>query len=278
MAVAFGADHTYDADLDVSLRSPAQIAVNLSLDRGGSSDDYVDTVFSDAATLPISSGTAPFTGFFLPEQPLATFTGEDVAGTWTLVVDDDSTADAGAVTRFDLAFCVSAGGASCGDGAVGGGEQCDGADLGGQTCVGLGFAGGALGCTAGCTFDTSACTRGGLFFSEYIEGSSFNKALEIFNGTGEPVDLSQVELRTYSNGQSTFTSLTLGGRSPPEAPTSSATARRPSSALRPQHDLRGQLNGNDAVELVYQGVTTTCSARSASTRDCLGVRGAHPPR
>jgi hypothetical protein len=29
-----------------------------------------------------------------------------------------------------------------------------------------------------------------LFFSEYIEGSSSNKALEIFNGTGAPVDLS----------------------------------------------------------------------------------------
>ena len=28
-----------------------------------------------------------------------------------------------------------------------------------------------------------------LFFSEYIEGSSNNKALEIFNDTGAPVDL-----------------------------------------------------------------------------------------
>ena len=28
-----------------------------------------------------------------------------------------------------------------------------------------------------------------LFFSEYIEGSSNNKALEIYNGTGSAVDL-----------------------------------------------------------------------------------------
>ena len=28
-----------------------------------------------------------------------------------------------------------------------------------------------------------------VFFSEYIEGSSNNKALEIFNGTGAPIDL-----------------------------------------------------------------------------------------
>lgn len=28
-----------------------------------------------------------------------------------------------------------------------------------------------------------------LFFSEYIEGTSNNKALEIFNGTGAPINL-----------------------------------------------------------------------------------------
>ena len=33
-----------------------------------------------------------------------------------------------------------------------------------------------------------------LFFSEYIEGSSYNKALEIYNPTDSPVDLSQYQL------------------------------------------------------------------------------------
>jgi predicted extracellular nuclease len=41
-----------------------------------------------------------------------------------------------------------------------------------------------------------------LFFSEYIEGSSFNKALEIFNGTGAAVDLSAYTIEQYSNGSS----------------------------------------------------------------------------
>ena len=40
----------------------------------------------------------------------------------------------------------------------------------------------------------------GLFFSEYIEGSSNNKALEIFNGTGSVADLSDYTVYTYSNG------------------------------------------------------------------------------
>jgi len=39
-----------------------------------------------------------------------------------------------------------------------------------------------------------------LFFSEYIEGSSSNKAIEIYNGTGSLVDLSDYSLELYSNG------------------------------------------------------------------------------
>lgn len=39
-----------------------------------------------------------------------------------------------------------------------------------------------------------------LFFSEYLEGSSNNKALELFNGTGSSVDLSQYKVRLASNG------------------------------------------------------------------------------
>ncbi|WP_420451848.1 ExeM/NucH family extracellular endonuclease [Ilumatobacter sp.] len=41
-----------------------------------------------------------------------------------------------------------------------------------------------------------------LIISEYIEGSSFNKAIEIYNGTGAPVDLGAggYQLELYSNG------------------------------------------------------------------------------
>ncbi len=39
-----------------------------------------------------------------------------------------------------------------------------------------------------------------LFISEYIEGSSYNKALEIFNGTGAPVNLSNYEIWKNTNG------------------------------------------------------------------------------
>ncbi len=49
----------------------------------------------------------------------------------------------------------------------------------------------------------SAATPTELFISEYIEGSSFNKAVEIYNGTGGTVDLSTYSLELYSNGAAT---------------------------------------------------------------------------
>lgn len=40
----------------------------------------------------------------------------------------------------------------------------------------------------------------GLIFSKYEEGPSFDKAVEIYNGTGAPVLLSDYEIRNYHNG------------------------------------------------------------------------------
>ncbi len=53
-----------------------------------------------------------------------------------------------------------------------------------------------------------------LFISEYIEGSSFNKAIEIYNGTGGAVDLAagSYTLELYSNGSPTVSqSVALSG-------------------------------------------------------------------
>ena len=44
-----------------------------------------------------------------------------------------------------------------------------------------------------------------LFFSEYIEGSATNKALEIYNPTAAAVDLSAYSVKLFSNGAATTT-------------------------------------------------------------------------
>jgi uncharacterized repeat protein (TIGR02543 family) len=51
-----------------------------------------------------------------------------------------------------------------------------------------------------------------LFISEYIEGSSNNKAIEIYNGTGSPINLSSYSVKLFANGATTATAtLTLSG-------------------------------------------------------------------
>ncbi|MCW4468069.1 lamin tail domain-containing protein [Flavobacterium sp. MFBS3-15] len=56
------------------------------------------------------------------------------------------------------------------------------------------------------TFGTTAAATD-LFFSEYVEGSSTNKYLEIYNGTGANVDLSDYRVRLYSNGSPSATGV-----------------------------------------------------------------------
>ncbi|WP_231480030.1 cell wall-binding repeat-containing protein [Rossellomorea vietnamensis] len=51
-----------------------------------------------------------------------------------------------------------------------------------------------------------------LIISEYIEGSSYNKAIELYNGTGEPIDLSNYSLELHTNGvETTDKTMTLSG-------------------------------------------------------------------
>ena len=43
-----------------------------------------------------------------------------------------------------------------------------------------------------------AFAQSGVFISEYVEGSSNNKAIEIFNGTGAPVNMANYQIRCTS--------------------------------------------------------------------------------
>ncbi len=72
---------------------------------------------------------------------------------------------------WNLASCELAG--RCGDGILqeAHGETCDGADLSGQTCQGLGFHGGALACTTGCTLDLTSCEAAGRCGDDVIQAT-----------------------------------------------------------------------------------------------------------
>ncbi|RMH69902.1 MAG: T9SS C-terminal target domain-containing protein, partial [Gemmatimonadetes bacterium] len=94
--------HSYDADLDIYLISPAGTRVELSTDNGGSGNDYLSTEFDDEASTPITSGSPPFTGTFRPEGALSALDGESITGDWTLEITDQYNLDGGTLTIFAL--------------------------------------------------------------------------------------------------------------------------------------------------------------------------------
>ena len=95
-----------------------------------------------------------------------------------------------------------------------------------------------------------------LFISEYIEGSSNNKYIEIFNGTGAEVDLSNYELKSYSNGSTAATTNPLTGMLANNATivyrNSSATIYQGTATVASATNF----NGDDAVAL-YKVSTTS---------------------
>lgn len=101
-----------------------------------------------------------------------------------------------------------------------------------------------------------------LFISEYVEGTSYNKAIEIYNGTGLPVDLSQYTLKKQTNGAGAFASdLVLSGTLANDdvyvivsnASGGTNLAGQPFVDL-PTASQACNFNGNDAIALYKNGV------------------------
>jgi len=104
--------HTFAADLDVTIASPAGTVVTLTTDNGGSLDNVFNgTVWSDQAgpgldlQSVVTDRTYLINGAVLslsPEEGLGAFFGEDPNGTWTLTINDDAGGDTGQLTSWSL--------------------------------------------------------------------------------------------------------------------------------------------------------------------------------
>jgi Ca2+-binding RTX toxin-like protein len=96
-----------------------------------------------------------------------------------------------------------------------------------------------------------------LFFSEYVEGSGNNKALEVYNGTGAPVTLTGAyDVQVFANGSPTATAtIPLTGTVPAgDAFVLVRSAADPALlALGDQTTTNFLFNGNDAVALRHAG-------------------------
>jgi subtilisin-like proprotein convertase family protein len=102
--VLLNLNHSFDNDLEVSLTSPLGTTVILSDNRGGSGNNFTNTVFDDEASTPIATGVAPFTGSFIPDQLLSAFDGQNPNGVWTLTIDDQVGSDSGVLNSWALSF------------------------------------------------------------------------------------------------------------------------------------------------------------------------------
>lgn len=99
-----------------------------------------------------------------------------------------------------------------------------------------------------------------LFISEYIEGSSYNKAIEIFNGTGAEVDLSEYTLEKDANGGGSWSnSYDYAGMLADGEVFVLAHSQADPAILNVADDTDDgviNFNGNDAVRLLHNGSVT----------------------
>jgi hypothetical protein len=95
-----------------------------------------------------------------------------------------------------------------------------------------------------------------LYFSEYVEGSSNNKALEIYNASGSDADLTGCELRYYFNGGvAPSTTIGLAGTIATDDVLVVCDDSIVNPALCDVLDPAIWYSGDDAVELACSGTT-----------------------
>lgn len=95
-----------------------------------------------------------------------------------------------------------------------------------------------------------------LIISEYVEGSGNNKALELYNGTGDDIDLGAMAIERYSNGSISAISIALDAVVLGSGNTwVLANPQADAAVLAVADQLSGDINfnGNDALVLVRNG-------------------------
>ena len=122
-----------------------------------------------------------------------------------------------------------------------------------------------------------------LFFSEYAEGSSNNKYLEIYNGTGGDIDLANYAIVRYNNGSTTSENLyALSGTLINGAVYVIANADADATSILPHNDDDGTntgatwFNGDDYLGLIHDSNGDGTFDNSSEVIDVIGLFGEDP--
>lgn len=109
VSVQLNITHTYDGDLEIVLESPSGIRTILSSNNGGSGDNYTNTIFTMGAINPIQTGSAPFSGSYIPEESFYTQnSGQNGNGIWRLCITDELGGDIGTLNSWSITFGAGA--------------------------------------------------------------------------------------------------------------------------------------------------------------------------
>lgn len=240
--------------------------------QGGSAEGGAAGVGGDGGTGGSDAGSEGGTAGASPDGG----PGDASAGAAAEPVDSGTDVSAGGTAGDAAAEAEAAAGGSAGsdaaddawdaeaDSAAGGSGGDDAAiDASEEAAVEAG-AGGVAGDDAG--VDASGGAAGSdsgapvLFFSEYVEGTSNNKALEIYNASADAYDIGNCVIHRYMNGATSPTTPSLTFESAMVAAggvwviCNTQIAGVPDGVCK---TFSGNLNfnGNDALELVCGGVT-----------------------
>ena len=133
------------------------------------------------------------------------------------------------------------------------------------------------------TWITELAPDNNLFFSEYAEGSSHNKYLEIYNGTGSVVDLSNYAIVRYNNGSTDDENLyPLSGSLTNGEVYVIANSQADPTGILPYNDDNGSsmtvtyYNGDDYLGLIQDSDNNGVFDNSSEAIDVIGVLGEYP--
>jgi len=121
-SVNFNITHTWDADINLFLKSPNNQVLNLVSAKGGSGDNFVNTTVNSTSTNPFpATGGTPFTGVFRPDGntgalaptgfastgainfvPLYNTTTANLNGVWSFGARDNAFGDQGTITSWSV--------------------------------------------------------------------------------------------------------------------------------------------------------------------------------
>lgn len=108
-SVCLNITHSFDQDLVIQLKSPDGNVITLAGGVGNNGHDFTNTCFAENGTNGyITSGTAPFSGTFIPQQSLNVLNnGQNPNGIWTLIISDANLADTGSYHNCKINFSTS---------------------------------------------------------------------------------------------------------------------------------------------------------------------------